>query len=189
MEIFWSELRGAESAVPRREGRSKSPGSAFAWSLLAFAVRTVWGCELPETTVLPGGKPYFPGREDMHFSLSHTKSAVLVAVSACRVGADVETRRDAVRPALEKSLFSVPHGDLDLFELWTLRESWFKLTGRGDLRSIPFSRTEGVITGPEPGLYARLYDEIPGCAAAVCSFDEAPPERIHRVELNAISLA
>ena len=65
-------------------------------SLLAYAVRAVWGIDLPETAVLPGGKPYFPACPQAHFSVSHTRTAVLVAVSAAPVGADVEQ----VRPLL-----------------------------------------------------------------------------------------
>ena len=181
MHIFWTDLKAAEGLQPRREGRSKAPGSGFAWSLLEYAVQKTHGIALPAVGINEHGKPIFPSLPHLCFSLSHTNTAVLVAVSDQPLGADVESRRK-VRPSLEQSLFSIPHGDLDLFELWTLRESWYKLTGRGDLRSIPFSRADGIITGPESGLYAKLYDSIPGCAAAVCSFHEMPPADILRVD-------
>ena len=35
---------------------------------------------------------------------------------------------------------------------------------------------------PEPDVRCRVYDEIPGCAAAVCSKAEQPPERLRFVE-------
>ena len=72
-------------------------------------------------------------------------------------------------------------GDLQPFELWTLRESWFKLTGAGDLRAIPFRRADGVLVPPEAGALCRVYDAIPGCAAAACSLAEQPPERLQFV--------
>ena len=36
------------------------------------------------------GKPYFTGRPDIHFSLSHTKGAVMCAISGSEVGCDIE---------------------------------------------------------------------------------------------------
>lgn len=175
MELFWTPTAGLSAAAAHVPGRSRAPGSAFAWALLAWAVRQVWGMDLPEVAVYENGKPYFPAYPELHFSLSHTGTAVLVALSAHPVGADVERRR-AVRPALER--LADGSGDLELFELWTLRESCYKLTGRGSLRTLPFSRAGGVILPPEPGLRCRLYAEIPGCAAAACSFAETPPERL-----------
>ncbi len=181
MEVFWTEIAGLDETRARRPGRSRARGSAFGMSLLAWAAREVWGVDLPEIGVLESGKPYFPAHPELHFSISHTKTAVLAALATYPVGADVELRR-AVRPATERRLKETPCGDLELFELWTLRESYYKLTGRGDLRTIPFSRENGVILPPEPDMRCRVYDEIPGCAAAVCSKAEQPPERLRFVE-------
>ena len=63
----------------------------------------------------------------------------------------------------------------------TLRESWSALTGTGDLRAIPFRRADGVLVPPEAGALCRVYDAIPGCAAAACSLAEQPPERLRFV--------
>ena len=167
MELFWTQITDAQ---PARPARSKAHGSAWGVSLLAYAVRAVWGIALPETAVLPGGKPYFPACPQVHFSVSHTRTAALVAVSAAPVGADVEQVRP-LHPAMARRLAQADCGDLQPFELWTLRESWFKLTGAGDLRTIP----------PEVGALCRVYDGIPGCMAAVCSLAEQPPERLQFV--------
>ena len=147
MELFWTQITDAQPVFP---ARTKAHGSAWGVSLLAYAVRAVWGIDLPETAELPGGKPYFPACPQLHFSVSHTRTAALVAVSAAPVGADV-------------------------------RESWFKLTGAGDLRAIPFRRADGRIVPPEAGALCRVYDAIPGCAAAACSLAEQPPERLRFV--------
>ena len=93
MELFWTQITDAQ---PARPARTKAHGSAWGVSLLAYAVRAVWGIDLPETAELPGGKPYFPACPQLHFSVSHTRTAALVAVSAAPVGADVEQ----VRPLL-----------------------------------------------------------------------------------------
>ena len=78
MELFWTQITDAQPAFP---ARSKAHGSAWGVSLLAYAVRAVWGIALPETAELPGGKPYFPACPQLHFSVSHTRTAALVAVS------------------------------------------------------------------------------------------------------------
>ena len=87
MELFWTQITDAQPAFP---ARTKAHGSAWGMSLLAYAVRAVWSIDLPETAELPGGKPYFPACPQVHFSVSHTRTAALVAVSAAPVGADVE---------------------------------------------------------------------------------------------------
>ena len=86
MELFWTQITDAQ---PARPARTKAHGSAWGVSLLAYAVRAVWGIDLPETAELPGGKPYFPACPQLHFSVSHTRTAALVAVSAAPVGAEI----------------------------------------------------------------------------------------------------
>lgn len=140
MELFWTQITDAQ---PARPARTKAHGSAWGVSLLAYAARAVWGIDLPETAELPGGKPYFPACPQVHFSVSHTRTAALVAVSAAPVGADVEQVRP-LHPAMARRLAQADCGDLQPFELWTLRESWFKLTGRGRPAHDPGS---GVRTG------------------------------------------
>ena len=185
MVLYWTNLAQIQGLAPVHPGRSKAPGSAWVWSLLEYAVREQWSCELPKIALTAGGKPFFPSRPEICFSLSHTKNAVLAAVSSFPIGADVEFRRKT-KPALERRLLELQHGDLDLFEVWTLRESWFKLTGEGDLRSIPFAREDGVISGPDPALRCRLYDEIPDCCAAVCSLSETPSENLLYIPPDAL---
>ena len=185
MQVFWTEISGLDEACARHPGRSRAHGSAFGVSLLAWAVQEVWGIALPEIAAQQNGKPYFPAYPELHFSVSHTKIAVLAALSAHPVGADVEQRR-AVHPATERLVTEANCGDLDLFELWTLRESYYKLTGRGSLRTIPFSRENGVLLPPEAGVLCRVYDDVPGCAAAVCSLSEQPPDRLQFVDAARI---
>ena len=100
MELFWTQITDAQ---PARPARTKAHGSAWGVSLLAYAVRAVWGIDLPETAELPGGKPYFPACPQLHFSVSHTRTAALVAVSAAPVGADVEQVRP-LHPAMARRL-------------------------------------------------------------------------------------
>ena len=50
MELFWTQITDAQ---PARPARTKAHGSAWGVSLLAYAVRAVWGIDLPETAELP----------------------------------------------------------------------------------------------------------------------------------------
>ena len=182
MRVYWADMTGIPADAALRPGRSKADGSAFAWSLLERAAQEVWGLKkLPDTALNDAGKPVFCAYPGLHFSLSHTRGVVLAALSDAPVGADVERRRE-IPDVVKKRLFEREHGDLELFELWTLRESWFKLTGRGDLRDIPFTRRGGIIVPPNPSALCRVYDTIPGCAAAVSTLRDLPPARLIQVD-------
>ena len=182
MQLFWAEISMLSDRDARHPGRSKAPGSAFAWSLLEYAAREVWGLKaLPEVNVNAAGKPVFRGAPGLHFSLSQTNGAVLAALANAPVGADVERRR-VIPEVVRRRLFEAEHGDLELFELWTLRESWVKLTGAGDLRDIPFSRHGGMLIPPNPSALCRIYEGIPGCAAAVCTLRDLPAKELTQVD-------
>ena len=187
MKLYWAQTSGCDPAQAIHPGRSHADGSAFAWSLLTYALQCDWDMELPSVETTTGGKPYFPDVPELHISLSHTRGVVLAAISRFPVGVDVEYHRQ-FRESTARRLKETPHGDLELFELWTLRESWYKLTGRGDLRTIPFSRENGVITLPEPmeNVHCHLYGEIPNCTAAVCCEQELPPEKMIQIDAKLL---
>lgn len=84
------------------------------------------------------GKPYledFP----IKFSLSHTQSAVAVAVAGQEVGVDVEKLRPANLKIAERHfsedekafLFASKNKDADFFMLWTRKEAYLKRIGKG----------------------------------------------------------
>lgn len=172
MRIFVSDVRAQLDSGEDR--------SALVRKLLAYAVKKVWGSEMPEIVKDEKGKPFFAGKADMHFSLSHTKSHVLVAVSEYPVGADIE----ALRPVREGSerLFSPEMlADFGYFGGWTLREAVFKLRGEGKLRSMDIRFLEGEIATPYDGVKCRRYD-MDGCAIAVAAWDGNFPDEVELVE-------
>ena len=166
---------------------------AQARDLLALAAREVWGLStLPETARLEQGKPYFPGREDLHFNLSHSGDLALCALDGAPVGVDVQIVKQW-RPSLPKRVCSP--AELAWLErqrepwsaftlLWTLKEARAKQSGRGLTTSIP----DILVPLPEPGpvrldgLWFGTWSG-PGWAAAVCGHSE-PPERIIGVKLG-----
>ena len=167
MRIFVCDVRKALAA-----GEDEH---VLARRLLAYAVAEVWGRELPPIEKDEMGKPYFPGGENMHFSLSHTRTHVLAAVSEYPVGADIET----LMPVKEshKRLFSDGMlADFGYFGGWTLREAVFKLRGCGSLRSMEIRRVDGEIVTPYEGVRCAVWS-MDGCAvAAACQEGELPEE-------------
>lgn len=157
-------------------------------ALLGYAVNDMYGICMPEIRKTQTGKPFFPDRPDICFSLSHTKTHLLVAVSETPVGADVETVR-LVRPGTAARVCTPEELRVfDFFELWVLKESYVKLSGETavDIRSLVFGRDAGEIRTPDGATTARLFTTIPGCAAAVCSRGATIPEDIVVADLSKI---
>ena len=84
------------------------------------------------------GKPYFVGGPDIHFSLSHTKGAVMCAISGSEVGCDIERidrRMDlesvAARFFTEKEIRDCRVDPKEFFRIWTRKEAYSKYTGQG----------------------------------------------------------
>lgn len=85
------------------------------------------------------GKPSIIGHEDIHFNLSHCKTAVACAISDNPIGIDVESIRPAketvIRYAMNDEeacqILSSSNPALEFTKLWTMKESVLKLTGEG----------------------------------------------------------
>ena len=96
------------------------------------------------------GRPYLPDFPDIHFSLSHSGDRVMCAVSRSPVGCDVEEAEETeadlrriryVARCLTESERELALADSSAFyRIWTLKESFVKLTGQGLL--IPLSSFE-----------------------------------------------
>lgn len=109
------------------------------------------------------GKPFLAD-SDLHFNLSDTKDAVLVAVSpGAPIGADIETmHRDTDHHAVSKHYFtptevmSIPAGEAGkhrFLELWTRKEAVLKASGVGimdDLRSLDVGAAHNHMTIRHP---------------------------------------
>ena len=85
------------------------------------------------------GKPFIAGHPELHFSLSHCKEAAVCVLSHQPVGIDVESigrYRDSVaRYAMnDEELLQIQQAErpeVAFTRLWTMKESWLKLTGEG----------------------------------------------------------
>ena len=187
MLLLYCDTRGEDekkAVCPPRSGRT---GSAFGASLLALAARRYFGMEgLPEITEDSRGKPFFSGFPQAHFSLSHSRGHVLCAVSDAPVGVDIEFHRPLRAGTADKLMSQEEMRDFDFFELWTLRESFYKLTGEGSLKSTRFRLENGRPVAPKEGVFCRLYGGIEGVSAAMCSCSNKLPETLEIVLVSQL---
>ena len=159
-------------------------GSKRVRELLAYGYHEMFGEKMPDIAKTDKGKPYFPQKPGIFFSLSHTDTHVLCVLGKEPVGGDIQT----VRPVKERIIQRVcTKNELECFsfyQLWTLKESWIKLNGYLDreLLTVEFSGSPVRIVPPLPATSAKLYT-IGECIAAVCTKDGMPPSEIIQVEL------
>lgn len=129
-----------------------------AYWLLRRALRECCGWqELPDMAHTPSGKPYFPVRPEVHFSISHTDGAVLVGLADREIGVDVER----IRPVKEQMLrrFDCDSENM-FFEVWTRREARAKRTGR----SVELSK-ESPLHSEEQVVYPECFPGYVACTA------------------------
>lgn len=101
----------------------------------------------PEFGYTEDGKPFLPSRPDIHFSISHTKNAILVALSNSPIGADIEQIRHPSEALLGKTMneseqqqiWQAADSDAEFTAFWTRKEAVLKLRGtgiQGELREV-----------------------------------------------------
>lgn len=181
MRLYYADIRGLDENDALYPPLSGSKGSAFGVSLLAAAYEDCAGAPLPKIIRMLSGKPVSPEQPEFHYSISHSKTHVFVALSDRPVGADTETQRFIRQSFVEKLTTPAELAGLSFFDIWVLRESYFKLTGKGNLRGLRFYRRNGKIVPPEAGVFFRLYSDIEGSSTAVASYDDSFPDTLKQV--------
>ena len=127
----------------------------------------------PEFGYTAQGKPFLLARPDIHVSISHTKNAILVAISDAPIGVDIEAFRSPSAALIARTMnateqaaiataaasaasAATPSGLLEppgtreaLFSaIWTRKEAVLKLRGtgiEGDLKHV-LSGSEAIFT-------------------------------------------
>lgn len=127
------------------------------------------------------GKPYFENNE-IYFSLSHSGRYVACAVSHLPIGIDLQTHNNANKQAIEKVFTK---NQLDMikllppakqktahFDFWTLKESIYKCTGEGSIRTpidFEFHNAGGRLGITYKDYYLNYYNILPNCSLGICS--------------------
>ena len=162
-------------------------------ALLALAAAEHWGLSpLPQIARREGGKPYFPGHEELHFNLSHSGDLALCALDGAPVGVDIQVVKEW-RPSLPRRVCSPDElawleERSDLWSafalLWALKEARVKESGQGLTSSIRDIRVPLPADRPVQldGLWFGTWTGQ-GWAAAVCGHRE-PPEKIFKKSLD-----
>lgn len=146
-------------------------GHETAHALLARELRVRFG-ELPPLRYAPQGKPYVEGA-NIEFSISHTKTMAALALSDVQVGIDVETIRPIKRALALRTMTDTERAWMDtqsdwtvaFFTLWTMKESYVKLTGKGlggrpqDIH-IRWENGKAGIAGAEIHFQTRLHEGV-----------------------------
>lgn len=122
------------------------------------------------------GKPYLPQHPHLHFNISHSGDWVVGVVSTSLVGIDIEkiTAVNIEIPSLaltdeeNKKLQLLNETDRNalFFELWTLKESYAKATGRGlseGLNTLKISTGSGIISIEKDEKPIQAYFEMLEC--------------------------
>ena len=135
--------------------------------------------DLPEIRTTSLGKPFFPDHPDVHFNLSHTAGAVLVALSDRPVGVDIERIRP-VSPRTMRRLAEV-HTERAFFQSWVRREARAKRSGAGV--GTMLSSEEPL----QPGEQFYLLDTFPGYAAGAATRGGGPPSPLRCYSLDEMT--
>ena len=157
--------------------------SEQAYRLLGKCVDKVYGIDPGPVARTPFGKPYFPESPHIYFSLSHTDTFVMCVLSPSPVGGDVQLRK-TVSPALPARVCAEKElEEFEFFDLWSLKESYIKLYGKKekDYREICFYRDGDNVLSRDEKVFCKIYDGVPGCSCAVCSFDGDLPREVEFV--------
>lgn len=162
--------------------------SLGAWLLLVHALREA-GITEENIRLSYGafGKPYLEEHPNLHFSLSHSGTRVLCALSEKEVGCDAEKIKTANLDLAERffsreecaaiTSASAEERDGMFFRFWTLKESFLKNIGRGlslplDAFSIRLSAKDAAVAQnvlPGQDFYFREFDLQDGYRYACCT--------------------
>ena len=149
-------------------------GSEAVYALLESMYISEHGAPMPMIKKTANGKPYFPDRPDVHFSLSHSRTHVLCALTDRPVGADIETPRVFSERTIRYFCAPDELSHFSPLELWVLKESYIKLVGGhlGMVKTIRFSCDNGRIITPENTTLSKLYT-LGECRAAVTVYNDS----------------
>lgn len=132
--------------------------------------------ECIEFGVTEKGKP-FAMNLPVHFNISHSNGLVVCAVSDNEIGIDIEKIR-TVNPRTAKK-FACPD-ELEyigthkngFFEIWTLKEAYFKCIGSGlgsDIKNVCFKINENGIDCSSQGYKFSFVDIKDGYICSICT--------------------
>lgn len=185
-----SQLPQERQQKIRKMRQEKSRKQSMGVGLLLQKVLALYHMEKATPSVGEHGKPQIEG---LQFNLSHSGNIVICAVSDEPVGCDVEQLRKAPQAVAERfftenekaylSQFSGEAYDIAFFRLWTMKESYVKMTGEGigltiGVYEIVVDEEEKVLRDGEIQECYLSEIEMDGYIISVCAKNSAHVEVI-----------
>lgn len=136
------------------------------------------------------GKPELQNIQDLYFNISHSGDWVVLAIAKAPVGIDVEKIKTPVYRIAERyfskgelnslNQLSEPSKQAYFFDLWTLKESYLKMLGKGltkSLGSFTIIKDNGVFSlindmSLKDEVFLKQFNLDPIYKLSVCSLDE-----------------
>ena len=121
------------------------------------------------------GKPYAKDLP-VYFNVSHSGDMIACAVSDCEIGIDIEkirniNPRSAEKFATEAEKEYISKNKNGFFEIWTLKEAYFKCTGTGlgaDIKTVSFEIKENSIRCSENGFEFSFVETDSDYVCSLC---------------------
>lgn len=151
------------------------------------------------------GKPFLKDYGGVCFSLSHSGKYVMSAFSNHEVGIDVQKHR-GTRFAMAERFFTdednallerlgAENANENFYRIWTVKESYMKLTGEGMRQGLDATVVEPVGEGLHYGrvlrkngrtenAYFAVSDRLEEYSIAVCSYDKLADIYIKEVQIG-----
>ena len=138
------------------------------------------------------GKPYFRYNSDIHFALSHSGDYAICSIGAHETGNDIELiksgrERVAQRFFAEEELNWIYEAqdprerDERIFRIWTMKESFLKVTGRG--MSLPLKDFAVVVADDGKNDIRQNLNDI-----TYCMKEYSMPEKLPEYDSYKISV-
>ncbi len=132
--------------------------------------------ECIEFGVTEKGKP-FAMNLPVHFNISHSNGLVVCAVSDNEIGIDIEkirtvNPRTAKKFACPDELEYIGTHENGFFEIWTLKEAYFKCIGSGlgsDIKNVCFKINKNGIACSSQGYKFSFVDIKDGYICSICT--------------------
>lgn len=176
-EYFAAMSAERKQSTLRLQNANKQKSKIAADYLCRLALSEYCGIEKEriEFSLTESGKPAAVNC-NAFFNISHSGDLVICAVSGKEIGIDIERIRPINPKAAER--FACP-AELDyirssktgFFEIWTLKEAYFKCIGTGlgaDIKNVSFKIDENGVICSESGFECSFASIADGYVCAVC---------------------
>lgn len=178
LDLWFDEMSAEKKESVLRLQKSETANQRIvADGIIRNALSEISGINPSEIAFLINefGKPYAKN-VDAQFSVSHSGDAVICVVSDNDVGIDIEKIRDvrfktAERFATVQELEYIGENKERFFEIWTLKEAYFKCIGTGldsTIRNISFRINGNKIECSEKGFEFQFIKAAEGYCCSIC---------------------